>query len=164
MNQVTGTLNRFDIRCVESPYEPENTNVLWVTRDGFGRINSIKQFWNGAWTTTSVSKADLDAVNTNLDAANAKLNKINQAAHVVMVTGSISTSTITCNDADYIPTTATNCRYATKNSNGVFTWSNGKVKYDSDEAGTDEYYVAFFSPASGEEVPEDKIIDFVDTL
>jgi hypothetical protein len=153
MNQVTSTLNRFDIRCVESPYEPENTNVLWVTRDEFGRINSIKQFWNGAWAPTAVSTE-----------VNEKLDKVNATAHAVKVTGSISSGTITCKDADYIPTTATGCLYSAVNSSGTYTWYAGKVKYDSTNTGTTEYYVAFFSPASGEEVPEDKIIDFVDTL
>lgn len=158
MNQVTSTLNRFDIRCVESPYEPENTNVLWVTRDEFGRINSIKQFWNGAWTPTASDADDLvEAIN--------KVNKVNETAHVVKVTGSISSGTITCKDADYIPTTpATSCLYSAVNSGGTYTWSAGKVKYDSTNTGTTEYWVAFFSPASGEEIPEDKIIDFVDTL
>lgn len=157
MNQVTSTLNRFDIRCVESPYEPENTNVLWVTRDEFGRINSIKQFWNGAWTSTASDADDL------VEATN-KVNKVNEAAHAVKVTGSISSGTITCKDADYIPTTATGCLYSAVNSSGTYTWSAGKVKYDSTNTGTTEYYVAFFSPASGEEIPENEIIDFVDTL
>lgn len=158
MNQVTSTLNRFDIRCVESPYEPENTNVLWVTRDEFGRINSIKQFWNGAWTTTSVSKVDLDAVN-------AKLSKVNNAVRVVKVVGSYDNTTgvITCksSDYDYIPSNATECRYATKNSNGTFTWSNGEVKKGT-TSGTTEYWIAFLP--STVEIPEEDIIDFVDTL
>lgn len=150
MNQVTSTLNRFDIRCVESPYEPENTNVLWVTRDEFGRINSIKQFWNGAWT---------------VDEANSKLDKINKTVRVAKVKGSYdSTSgTITCKSSDYsyLPTGDTECRYATKNSNGKFEWSNGLIKKGS-TGGNTEYWIAFLP--STVKIPEDKIIDFVDTL
>lgn len=38
-------------RFVESEYAPDNTNVCWVTKTDDNKIEDIKEFINGEWTS-----------------------------------------------------------------------------------------------------------------